>query len=121
MVADKFHARDTGPYSLTYQQPLKGRSQKGGQRVGEMETWVLEAHGAAYNLMDMMSAKSDDIYKRRAVQNSLIFGDRQIDLRSSQSESFNLLLQYLRGIGFDLQATDYKNKEIDFYKYFSKN
>jgi len=71
--------------------------------------------------MEMMSAKSDDIYKRRFAQHSLLFSDRQIDLRSSQNESFNLLLQYLRGIGFDLQATDYQGKEIDFYKYFSKN
>jgi len=121
MVADKFHARNVGPYSLIYQQPLKGRSQGGGQRVGEMEAWVLEAHGAAYNLMEMMSAKSDDIYRRRLLQNTLLFDNRQIDLRNSQSESFNLLIQYLRGIGFDLKASDYSGHEIDFYKYFSKN
>ncbi|CAJ0837630.1 2876_t:CDS:10, partial [Entrophospora sp. SA101] len=89
MVFDKIHARNTGPYSLIYQQPLKGRSQGG----------ALEAHGAAYNLMEMMSAKSDDIYKRRLMQNNLLFDKRQIELRNSQSESFNLLLQYLRGIG----------------------
>ncbi|CAI2162434.1 10710_t:CDS:2 [Funneliformis geosporum] len=98
MVVDKFHARNVGPYSLIYQQPLKGRAQLGGQRVGEMEVWVLEAHGAAWNLMEMMSVKSDDIHQRRLAQSALIFDDRQIDLRSSQSESFNLLLQYLRGI-----------------------
>ena len=68
-----------------------------------------------------MSAKSDDIYKRRSMQKSLIFDERQVDLSSSQSESFNLLLQYLRGIGFDLEATDYQGRPIDFYKLFSKN
>ena len=69
----------------------------------------------------MMSAKSDDIYKRRLMQKSLIFDDRQVDLSSSQSESFNLLIQYLRGIGFDLEATDYQGRQVDFYKLFSKN
>ena len=68
----------------------------------------------------MTGAKSDDISKRNALQSSLLFTDRQIDLRSNQSESFNLLLQYLRGIGFDLQATDYQDREIDFYKVFSR-
>ncbi|MEG7978391.1 MAG: hypothetical protein NY202_00230 [Mollicutes bacterium UO1] len=82
---------------------------------------MLEAHGAAYNLMEMMSVKSDDIFRRRLLQNTLFFDNRQIDLRSSQSESFNLLIQYLRGIGFDLKASDYSGNEIDFYKYFSKN
>ncbi|CAJ0926629.1 21602_t:CDS:10 [Entrophospora sp. SA101] len=71
MVFDKIHARNTGPYSLIYQQPLK------------------EAHGAAYNLMEMMSAKSDDIYKRRLMQNNLLFDKRQIELRNSQSGLFD--------------------------------
>jgi DNA-directed RNA polymerase beta subunit len=71
--------------------------------------------------MEMMSAKSDDIHKRRFTYNALISSrQQQINLQSSQSESFNLLLQYLRGIGFDLQATDYNDKEIDFYQYFSR-
>jgi len=71
--------------------------------------------------MEMMGPKSDDIHKRRLIQNELLFGDRQTDLRSSQNESFNLLIQYLRGIGFNLIATDNQDREIDFYKYFSKN
>ena len=120
MVNDKFHARNVGPYSLIYQQPLKGRAQLGGQRVGEMEAWVFEAHGAAFNLMEMMSAKSDDMYKRRLMQSSLLFDTQQIDLRSSRSESFNILLQYLRGIGLDINAIDHRGKEIDFYEAFSK-
>ena len=80
----------------------------------------MEAHGAAHNLMEIMSAKSDDIAKRRLMQKSLIFDDRQVDLGSSQSESFNLLIQNLRGVGFDLRATDYRGKEVDFYESFSR-
>jgi len=68
--------------------------------------------------MEMMGPKSDDIHKRRQLQNSF-FDNHQIDLRSSQSESFNLLLQYLWGIGFDLQAINHQGKEVDFYKVFS--
>jgi len=68
-----------------------------------------------------MGPKSDDIHKRRLIQNELLFGDRYTDLRSNQSESFNLLIQYLRGIGFELMALDSQGKEIDPYKYFSKN
>ena len=117
---DKFHVRNTGARSLIYQQPLKGRAQGGGQRVGEMEILALEAQGAAYNVMEMTGPKSDDINKRKLLQNSLLFNDRQIDFHNNP-ESFNILLQYLRGIGFDLQAFDHRNKEIDFYKYFSKN
>jgi hypothetical protein len=71
--------------------------------------------------MEMMGPKSDDIHKRRLIQNELLFGDRQTDLHSNQSESFNIFIQYLRGIGFDLIATDRQGREIDFYKYFSKN
>jgi hypothetical protein len=69
---------------------------------------------------EITGAKSDDISKRNALQSALLFADRQIDLRSNQSESFNLLLQHLRGIGFDLQAIDYQGREIDFYEAFSR-
>ena len=113
MVLDKLHFRETGPYSMIYQQPLKGRAQEGGQRIGEMEGWVFEALGAAYTLMEMMGPKSDDINKRKQLQNSFLFNNYQIDLRSSQSESFNLLLQYCWGIGFGLQAVNHKGQEID--------
>lgn len=67
-----------------------------------------------------MGPKSDDIQKRNLLQSSLLFNDRWVDLSSIQSESFNLLIQYLRGIGFDLQAFDYQGKEIDFYESFSR-
>jgi len=82
----------------------------------------LEAHGAAFNLMEMMSAKSDDIHKRRLMQNNLLFGNQQVNLHSSQSESFNILLQYSAALGFLLTATDYRNKEIDLHnKFFTSN
>jgi len=80
----------------------------------------LEGHGAAYNLLEMMGAKSDDLHLRRLIQSSLIFEDRELTIQNNQSESFNLLLQYLRAIGFDLTAQDYQGKNIDFYKQFSK-
>ena len=69
--------------------------------------------------MEMMSAKSDDIFKRRLICNPYNLSNLQIDLQSSQSESFNLLLQYLRGVGFDLQAKNHYGKEVDFYQIFS--
>ena len=120
MVADKFHARNTGPYALVHQQPVKGRAHEGGQRVGEMEAWALQGHGLAYNLVEMMGAKSDDLHLRRLIQPSLIFEKRELAIKNNQSESFNLLLQYLRSLGFDLSAENYQGKNIDFYKQFSK-
>jgi DNA-directed RNA polymerase subunit beta len=71
MVDDKIHARSTGPYSLVTQQPLGGRAQFGGQRLGEMEVWALEAHGAAYTLQEMLTVKSDDIEGRTKVYESI--------------------------------------------------
>ena len=78
----------------------------------------MEAHGASYNLMEAMGIKSDDIRGRKLAQLSIMFGKRQISLQNNRSESLNLLIQYLRGIGFDLEAFDHNDKEIDFYKYF---
>lgn len=115
---DKIHARSTGPYSLIFQQPLKGRKREGGQRVGEMEGWCLEAHGAAKTLLRLYS--SDDIRKRCDFQNYLLFDKRRFNLLYNKSESFNLVLQYLRGIGFDLKAKDFQGRSVDFFKYFSE-
>ncbi|CAG8448648.1 7895_t:CDS:2 [Racocetra fulgida] len=120
MVADKFHARNVGPYSLIYQQPAKGRSQNGGQRFGGMEVDCALSHGASYNISEIYGPKSDDIAKRNLFQNSLVFDDRQIDLRSNNCESFNLSLQGLRGSGFDIRAFDHQGREIDFYEAFSR-
>jgi len=124
MVSDKKHTRNTGTRSSVYSQPLKGRSQGGGQRQGEMENWALQAHGAPYVGMELMGIKSDDINGRNELRNFLYgladSNDRKIELRYNKSESFNILLQYLRGIGFDLRAFDKNQNEIDFYKYFNK-
>ncbi|RIA93325.1 hypothetical protein C1645_819512 [Glomus cerebriforme] len=110
MVTDKFHARNTGSYSLLYQQPLKGRSRGGGQRVGEMEVGDMQAHGASYNLMEMMGPKSDDIYKRRLMRNSLYFDNRQIDLRSNNRGLFDprIFGPYLN---YECHCGKYKGKQ----------
>lgn len=114
---DKLHARSTGAYSLIYQQPLKGRKRAGGQRCGEMEGWVNLAHGASKTLLRIHS--SDDLQKRSDLQNYLLFGKRNFNLLYNKSESFNLVLQYLRGMGFNLEATNFQDKSIDFYKFFT--
>ena len=68
----------------------------------------------------MTGVKADDLYLRKLIQHSLIFGKRELTIKNTQSESFNLFLQYLRGIGFNLTALDYQGKKIDFYKKFSR-
>ena len=115
---DKIHSRSVGSYSLIFQQPLKGRKRDGGQRVGEMEGWCLEAHGAAKTLLRLYS--SDDIRKRYELQNYLLFDKRRFNLLYNKSESFNLVLQYLRSVGFDLKAEDFQGRKVDLYKYFSE-
>jgi len=101
MIDDKIHARSTGPYSLITQQPLGGKSQFGGQRVGEMEVWAFEAYGAAYTLQEMLSVKSDDIDGRSKIYESIIEG--HCSLQPDISESFNVIVQELRGLAIDLQ------------------
>ena len=74
MVADKIHARSTGPYTMVTQQPLGGKAQNGGQRFGEMEVWALEAYGAANTLQEMLTMKSDDVYGRSKAYEAIIKG-----------------------------------------------
>ena len=74
MVDDKIHARSTGPYSLVTQQPLGGKAQQGGQRLGEMEVWALEAYGAAYTLQELLTVKSDDMQGRNEALNAIVKG-----------------------------------------------
>ncbi|PKL15397.1 MAG: DNA-directed RNA polymerase subunit beta [Spirochaetae bacterium HGW-Spirochaetae-6] len=107
MVDDKLHARSTGPYSLITQQPLGGKSQFGGQRVGEMEVWALETYGAAYCLQEMLTVKSDDIDGRAKIYESII--DGHCSLQPDIPESFNVIVQELRGLAVDLQI--HTNKE----------
>lgn len=100
MVEDKIHMRSIGPYSLITQQPLGGKAQGGGQRFGEMEVWALEGYGAAYTLREMLTIKSDDIAGRSATFDSIIKNET---IRPPNSPaSFNVLLNYLRGLALDV-------------------
>uniref|UniRef100_A0A7C6AFB5 DNA-directed RNA polymerase subunit beta n=1 Tax=candidate division WOR-3 bacterium TaxID=2052148 RepID=A0A7C6AFB5_UNCW3 len=96
MVDEKMHARSSGPYSLITQQPLGGKAQFGGQRLGEMEVWALEAYGAAYSLQEMLTVKSDDVDGRAAMYEALIRGKNPPKPRAPAS--FNVLLKELQGL-----------------------
>ncbi len=110
MVDDKIHARSTGPYSLVTQQPLGGKAQFGGQRLGEMEVWALEAYGAAYTLQELLTVKSDDMLGRARIYEAIVKG---INTTSPGiPESFNVLIQELRGLALDVKIYDEKNNEI---------
>lgn len=105
MVEDKIHMRSIGPYSLITQQPLGGKAQGGGQRFGEMEVWALEGYGAAYTLREMITIKSDDIMGRSATFDSIIKNE---SIRPPNSPaSFNVLLNYLRGLALDVSLKKY--------------
>jgi len=100
LIADKMHARSTGPYSLITQQPLGGKAQSGGQRFGEMEVWALEAYGAAHTLQEILTTKSDDIEGRTKLYNSIVKG--QNCPPANVPESFNVLVKELEGLGLDV-------------------
>lgn len=106
MVADKIHARSTGPYTMVTQQPLGGKAQNGGQRFGEMEVWALEAYGAAYTLQEMLTIKSDDVYGRSKAYESIIKKTQIVGPKVP--ESFNVLVKELQGLGLkvDLVHSD---------------
>ncbi len=109
MVEDKIHMRSIGPYSLITQQPLGGKAQGGGQRFGEMEVWALEGYGAAYTLREMLTIKSDDILGRSATFDSIIKNEK---IRPPNSPaSFNVLLNYLRGLAMDVDLKKSNQKE----------
>ena len=102
LVDDKIHARSTGPYSLVTQQPLGGKAQFGGQRFGEMEVWALEGYGAAYNLQEMLTVKSDDVTGRARIYESIVKG--QNVLEAGRPESFNVLLKEMQSLGLDIRT-----------------
>ncbi|MEG2075451.1 MAG: hypothetical protein RRY34_03020, partial [Victivallaceae bacterium] len=102
LVANKIHARAVGPYSLVTQQPLGGKAQHGGQRFGEMEVWALEAYGAAYNLQEMLTVKSDDVSGRARIYESIVKG--QNVLEAGRPESFNVLLKEMQSLGLDIRT-----------------
>ena len=101
LVDDKVHARATGPYSLITQQPLGGKARMGGQRMGEMEVWALEAYGAAYVLQEMMTAKSDDVDGRARMYEAIIKGRNLLE--AGTPVSFDVLVQEMRGLGLNLE------------------
>ena len=110
LVDDKMHARSTGPYSLVTQQPLGGKAQFGGQRLGEMEVWALEAYGAANTLQELLTIKSDDMTGRAKIYESIVKGEPST--AAGVPESFNVLVQELRGLALDMSIYDSKGKQI---------
>ena len=110
LVDDKMHARSTGPYSLVTQQPLGGKAQFGGQRLGEMEVWALEAYGAANTLQELLTIKSDDMNGRAKIYESVVKGLPATS--AGVPESFNVLVQELRGLGLDMSIYDSKGKQV---------
>jgi len=118
MVADKIHARSTGPYTMVTQQPLGGKAQNGGQRFGEMEVWALEAYGAANTLQEMLTIKSDDVYGRSKAYESIIKKTEIVGPKVP--ESFNVLVKELQGLGLkvDLIKSD---KALDAEEILAEN
>jgi len=111
MVDDKIHARSTGPYSLVTQQPLGGKAQFGGQRLGEMEVWALEAYGAAYTLQELLTVKSDDMLGRARIYEAIVKGINTTT--PGIPESFNVLIQELQGLALDVRIYDENGNEIN--------
>ena len=100
LVDDKIHARSTGPYSLVTQQPLGGKAQQGGQRLGEMEVWALEAYGAAYTLQELLTIKSDDVVGRSKIYEAIVKGENAP--APGTPESFNVLVKELQSLCLDV-------------------
>lgn len=111
LIDDKAHARSTGPYSLVTQQPLGGKAQMGGQRIGEMEVWALEAYGAAHILQEMLTIKSDDIMGRAKAFEAIIKGLPIPEARLP--EAFKLLIKELNSLGLSIDAISFDDKEAE--------
>jgi DNA-directed RNA polymerase subunit beta len=104
LVDDKIHARSIGPYSLVTQQPLGGKAQFGGQRLGEMEVWAMEAYGAAYALQEFLTVKSDDVVGRTRMYESIVKGEHVLE--AGLPESFNVLLKELQALCLDVELIE---------------
>ncbi len=111
MVEDKVHARSTGPYSLVTQQPLGGKAQMGGQRLGEMEVWALEAHRAAYTLQEMLTIKSDDVRGRGQAFQAMVKGE-EIPAPTIP-ESFNVLVKELNSLALEIVPHEIEEKAVE--------
>jgi DNA-directed RNA polymerase subunit beta len=108
LVEDKIHARSIGPYSLVTQQPLGGKAQFGGQRLGEMEVWALEAYGASHTLQEFLTVKSDDVLGRARMYEAIVKGDE--NLEPGVPESFNVLIKELQSLCIDVELLEDKKK-----------
>jgi len=104
LVDNKIHARSTGPYSLVTQQPLGGKAQFGGQRLGEMEVWAMEAYGAAYTLKEFLTAKSDDVEGRTTMYERIVKGNNF--LTTGLPESFHVLVKELQGLCLNMELIE---------------
>jgi DNA-directed RNA polymerase subunit beta len=104
LVDEKIHARSTGPYSLVTQQPLGGKAQFGGQRLGEMEVWALEAYGAAFTLQEFLTVKSDDVVGRTRMYESIVKGEKVLE--PGLPESFNVLVKELQALALDVKLEE---------------
>ena len=101
LVDDKLHARSIGPYSLVTQQPLGGKAQFGGQRLGEMEVWAMESYGAAYTLQEFLTVKSDDVAGRTRMYERIVKGNNALE--AGLPESFKVLMKELQSLGLVIQ------------------
>jgi DNA-directed RNA polymerase subunit beta len=104
LVEDKIHARSIGPYSLVTQQPLGGKAQFGGQRLGEMEVWAMEAYGAAYALQEFLSVKSDDVAGRTRMYEAIVKGENTLE--PGLPESFNVLMKELQSLALNVELIE---------------
>ncbi len=104
LVDEKIHARAIGPYSLVTQQPLGGKAHFGGQRLGEMEVWALEAYGASYTLQEFLTVKSDDVIGRTRVFDSIVKGN--MDFEPGIPESFKVLQNELQALALDIELQE---------------
>ena len=107
LADDKIHARSIGPYSLVTQQPLGGKAQFGGQRLGEMEVWAMEAYGAAFTLQEFLTVKSDDVLGRTRIYESIVKGENTLE--PGLPESFNVLVKELQALGLNIELIEDKN------------
>jgi DNA-directed RNA polymerase subunit beta len=108
LVDDKIHARSIGPYSLVTQQPLGGKAQFGGQRLGEMEVWALEAYGAAHALQEFLTVKSDDQAGRTRAYEAIVKGKDVLE--PGIPESFNVLVKELQGLCLNVELLEEEKK-----------
>jgi DNA-directed RNA polymerase subunit beta len=104
LVDNKIHARSAGPYSLVTQQPLGGKAQFGGQRLGEMEVWAMEAYGAAYTLKEFLTVKSDDVEGRTTMYEKIVKGNNFLE--TGLPESFHVLVKELKGLCLDVELQE---------------